>query len=65
MRLKASQLREMTAEELNQKKTAIKKELFELRYQLRLGRVEKPHRMKAAQREIARIETVLNERGRE
>jgi large subunit ribosomal protein L29 len=65
MKLKASQLRDMTVDELKLKRTAIKKELFELRYQIRLGRIEKPHRMKAARREIARIETILNERGRE
>lgn len=65
MKLKASQLRDMTENELTQKRSAIKKELFDLRYQVRMGRVEKPHRMRAAKREIARIETVLNERKKE
>jgi large subunit ribosomal protein L29 len=62
MRVKASQLREMTNDELGHKKSAIKKELFELRYQATLGRVDKPHRIGQAKREIARIETVINER---
>ena len=52
----------MTDEELGQKKTSIKKELLELRSQSRLGRVDKPHRIRQAKREVARIETVLNER---
>jgi large subunit ribosomal protein L29 len=62
MRLKASQLRDMTSEELGQKKASIKKELYELRYQSRLGRIEKPHRIGEARRELARIETILNEK---
>lgn len=62
MRLKASQLREMTDEELAQKRSALKKELFDLRYQAKMGRVDKPHRMREARKEIARIETILTER---
>lgn len=62
MRLKASQLREMTDEELTQKMGAVKKELFDLRHQAKLGRVDKPHRISEARKEIARIETILNER---
>jgi len=62
MKLKAAQLRDMTEEELAQKKGLLKKELFELRQQVKMGRVEKPHRMSQARKDIARIETVLNER---
>lgn len=62
MKLKASQLREMTDEELIQKRGALKKELYDLRHQAKMGRVEKPHRMSQARREVARIETILNER---
>lgn len=61
MKLKASQLRDLTDDELIQKRGAIKKELFDLRYQARLGRIEKPHRMSQARKEIARIETILTE----
>jgi large subunit ribosomal protein L29 len=65
MKLKASQLRDMTNEELDQKKGAIKKELFELRQQAKMGRIDKPHRISQARKEIARIETILNQRGKE
>lgn len=61
MRLKPSQLREMTKEELIQKKITLKKELFDLRHQAKMGRVDKPHRIGEARREIARIETILKE----
>lgn len=62
MKEDASKLRDMTVEELGQKKDTLKKELFELRHQAKMGRVEKPHRMGLARREIARIETILRER---
>ncbi|MEE8360341.1 MAG: 50S ribosomal protein L29 [Candidatus Omnitrophota bacterium] len=65
MKLKASQLREMTNDELALKKGGIKKELFELRQQAKMGRIEKPHKMSQARREIARIETILTQRGTE
>lgn len=64
MKLKASQLREMTGDELVNKKLSIKKELFELRHQVKIGRLDKPHRMSEARKEIARIETILTERGK-
>ena len=62
MALKNPQLREMTAEELDQKKTVLKKELFELRHQVKIGRVDKPHKISLIKKEIARIETILRAR---
>lgn len=62
MKLKASQLRDMTDDELMQKTNTLKKELFDLRHQSKMGRVDKPHRIRGARKEIARIETVLTER---
>ncbi len=62
MKAKVSQFRDMTNDELDQKSNTLKKELFELRHQAKIGRVEKPHRMREARREIARIETILTER---
>ncbi len=62
MRLKAAQLRDMTDEELIHKKGTIKKELFDLRFQAKVGRIDKPHRISEARKEIARIETILTER---
>ena len=64
MRVKASQLREMDDDELVSKRNTLKRELFNLRYEVRIGRVEKPHRIAQAKKEIARIETILNERSR-
>lgn len=55
----------MSSEEIGQKEKALKKELFELKYQRKIGRVEKPSRFKLIKRDIARALTVLNEKKNE
>lgn len=60
--MKATDLRQMTAEELNLALDETKQELFNLRLQQSLGQLEKPSRMKILRREIARIETIRTER---
>ncbi len=60
--MKVKELREMTNQDLAQKEQALKKELFDLRYQKKIGSVEKPARFKALKKDIARILTILNER---
>ncbi len=61
MALKASDLKNMTKDELAVKITGLKTDLYNLRYQAETGRVEKPHRMRQIKRDIARIKTVLRE----
>ena len=60
--MKIKQVRELSSEELIQKVKSIKKELFDLNYQRRLGGVEKPANFRALKRDIARILTILKER---
>lgn len=60
--MKAKDVRAFSSEELGQKERALKKELFDLKYQRKIGRVEKPSRFKLIKRDIARILTVLTER---
>jgi len=62
--LKASQLRDMTDEELEEKMVATRKELFNLRFQSATGARENSARLQSAKREIARILTVKTERER-
>jgi len=57
--MKASGLREMTVAELNDKLADLKKELFNLRFQLAVNQLENPMRIKAVKKDIARINTVL------
>lgn len=61
MALKTTDLRNLTADELNLKLSGLKSELYNLRYQAKSGRIEKPHRIKAVKKDIARILTILGE----
>lgn len=60
--MKIKQLRELSSDELAQKERSIKKELFDLNFQRRLGGVEKPANFRMLKRDIARILTILKER---
>ena len=62
MMLKPAEIREMAEDELRQKIDSLRKELFELRTEVSSGRVEKPHRIRQAKRELARILTILKEK---
>ena len=62
--MKASQLRDMTDEELEEKMAETRKELFNLRFQSATGALENSARLRSAKREIARILTVKTERER-
>jgi len=59
--LKASDLRNLSRQELEDKIIALKKSLFEMVSQKETGRIEKPSGIKDARRDIARLETVLSE----
>lgn len=59
--LKIADLRNLTKDELNLKLSALKVDLFNLRYQGETGRIEKPHKIKLIRRDIARIQTMLKE----
>jgi large subunit ribosomal protein L29 len=59
--MKASEIREMSVEELNEKLTGLKEELFNLRFQLAVNQLENTARLKAVKKDIARIKTVLRD----
>ena len=60
--MKVKDLRQVSSEELIQKEKNFKKELFDLNYQRKTGRVEKPSRFSLLKKDIARILTILKER---
>ena len=62
--MKASEHRELTAEELRQKYDETKKELFNLRVQQSTGQLEKAVRIRELRREVARILTIMQEHKR-
>ena len=59
--MKALQLRELSAEELQEKLRGLKEELFNLRFQLAINQLENPMRISAVKKDIARVQTVLTE----
>jgi len=60
--MKVKDIREISSEDLLVKEKELKKELFALNFQRKLGSVEKPSKFKQIKRDIARIFTVLKER---
>lgn len=60
--MKASELRNMTTAEIEQKIKALKEELFNLRFQLATGQLDNTARIKQVRKDIARAKTVLRER---
>ena len=57
----AKEIRDLSAEELNQKLASLKEELFGLRFQLATGQLENPMRIKDVKKTIARIKTIQRE----
>lgn len=56
------ELRGMEPEEVVGKVHDLKQELFHLRCQLALGRIENPMRIREVRRDVARARTVLREK---
>ncbi len=59
--MKASEVREMSLEEMHRKVTDLSEELFNLRFQHGIGQLENPQKMKIVRRDVARIETIIKE----
>ena len=59
--MKVNEIREMNAEELNQKLASLKEELFNLRFQLATGQLENPMRINEVKTTTARIKTIQRE----
>jgi large subunit ribosomal protein L29 len=57
-RLKASELAELSDEELAAKEADLKSELFKLRFQGATGQLDNPMRIREVKRDIARVKTV-------
>ena len=50
----------MSFDELNEKLTSLKEELFALRFQLAINQLDNTARLKAVKKDIARVKTQLN-----
>ncbi|MBT8357700.1 MAG: 50S ribosomal protein L29 [Deltaproteobacteria bacterium] len=63
--MKASEARDLSMEEREQKVVELSEELFNLRFQHEIGQLENPQKMKQTKREIARLKTIMNEKTKE
>ncbi len=59
--MKASQMRDMSREDLVLEETALREQLFKLRFQATTGQLESASRMRGVRRDIARVRTILHE----
>ena len=57
--MKASEVRAMPVDELNEKLMDLKEELFNLRFQLAANQLENTACIKAVKKDIARVKTAL------
>ena len=60
--MRATELKDLTVEELQTKLTELKAELFNLRFQLAVNQLENTSRIGAVKKDIARVSTVLRQR---
>ncbi len=59
--MKVSEIREMSPDERQQKVVDLKEEIFNLRFQLEIGQIENPNKIKETKRDIARLKTIIRE----
>ena len=60
--MKAHELRQLSDDELRKRISEEDQGLANLRFQKVLGQLEKPHRIGAARKDIARMQSILRER---
>ena len=60
--MKASQVHDMTVDQLDDELAKLKKEQFNLRFQAASGQLENTARVREIRRDIARIQTIARQR---
>ena len=59
--MKATEVRAMSVEQLNEKLTSLKKDLFFLRMQHATNQLDNPIRIAEVKKDIARVKTMIRE----
>ncbi|MGA8865517.1 MAG: 50S ribosomal protein L29 [Candidatus Sulfotelmatobacter sp.] len=62
--MKADKIRNLTEEELQQQERDLADQLFKLKFQLNMGQTESLKKIRGMRKDIARVKTILGERGR-
>jgi len=57
--MKASEIRDLSVEELEKKNQELNQEMFNLRFQLHTGHLENSARISQVRKDIARVKTVI------
>ena len=60
--MKVNELKKLTTQELVAKEKELKAELFNLRFQLAVGQLTNPQRIRECKKDVARVKTLLCER---
>ena len=60
--MKATEVRTMSVEQLNEKLDSLKKDLFFLRMQHATNQLDNPIKISAVKKDIARIKTIIREK---
>lgn len=60
--MKVEEIRQQSTEELNKELTALKEQLFKLRFRHATKQLENPIQIRTVKRDIARVRTILRER---
>jgi large subunit ribosomal protein L29 len=59
--MNASEIRELTVDEMQRKLSDLKQELFNLRFQHEIGQLENPRKIQETKQDVARLQTVIRE----
>ena len=62
--MKAAELRDLAADELGVKERELTDQLFRMRIQKAMGQLEAPGKIRNVRRELARVQTVLQQKAK-
>jgi large subunit ribosomal protein L29 len=62
MKMKARDIRQLPVKELQEKVAALEEELFNLRFQSKMGQLSNALRLRIVRKDVARVKTLINEK---
>jgi large subunit ribosomal protein L29 len=62
--MKIQEIRQLALRELQEKSAVLEEELFNLRFQAKMGQLSNPVRLRIVRRDIARVKTLLGDKAR-
>jgi large subunit ribosomal protein L29 len=62
--MKIQEIKQLALRELQEKSAVLEEELFNLRFQAKMGQLSNPVRLRIVRRDIARVKTLLGDKAR-